>query len=394
MIAFSDLIKPATRAEVQAKIYELLGDVGISTTSWKPGGVTRTIIVVFSAVLAALTVLISQIAQAGFLELSSGNWLTQVAYYIFGERRFAATFATGYVTLTNGGGGEFVVEAEDLIVTAPRIGKSYRNIAEFTLSAGQSVTIAVQALEIGADSSALPGDISRLETTLLEVTVTNEAAVLGTNEESDTSLKARCLAKLGARSPNGPADAYAFAARSALRADGSAIGVTRVAHSKDGFGNLTVYVATPSGGVTGTVTDLTSDLGIIHDRIQKNATPLAVTEFTASAAPVEIPVVGEAWIYTTANLTPDQARERIEAAHVDFISKQPISGNLLPGEAGGKVFRDQIAAVLGTAIPKYQMVHSVFSSPASDVSIDVGEVPVPGDVTLTIHLVDPPAASS
>jgi phage-related baseplate assembly protein len=118
------------------------------------------------------------------------------------------------------------------------------------------------------------------------VTVTNAAAFVGTDEETDVDLKVRCVAKLGSLSPNGARDAYNFIARSATRADGSPIGITRVRTIPDGIGGVDVYLATPSGGVTGTSGDPLTDLGAVAAAIWETTEPLAVEATVASATKI------------------------------------------------------------------------------------------------------------
>jgi len=391
VISLKDLTKPATSAEVQKIIYELLARVGISTTSWFAGSVVRTLVTVVSIVFAACSSLIASIATGGFLELASGRWLDLVAYYVFGVTRNPSTKATGFVTLTNTGGGQFLnVAPGDLVVTSPTTGKSYRNTVMFSLGALATVTVAVESFEFGRAATALPGTVTTLSTSLIGVTVTNSAAIVGSDEESDSSLRERCLAKLGALSPNGPSDAYLYLARSATRSDGSVIGVTRADQVKDGFGNLTFYFATDSGGVAGPVSTVGTDLQIVDDLLQRKAAPLGITLHTESATPVEIAVVGEAWIYSTANLTPSEAEAALEAAYVAFMSTQPVSGHKLPGLGGGKIYLDAIRSIFGAAIARNQLVHAVLSTPPADVSLAIGEVPIAGNVSFTVHIVDPP----
>src|SRR5262252_8646367 len=112
----AELVKPVTRQEVQASIYEALGVLGVNTTSWKPGAVPRVIIVAVSVVFSGFSELVSLTAKGGFLELAEGDWLTIVAHYVYGVDRIDATFASGGLTLSNSGGGEYALDPDDLIV--------------------------------------------------------------------------------------------------------------------------------------------------------------------------------------------------------------------------------------------------------------------------------------
>lgn len=380
MFSLNDLVTPLTRDQVQASIYEVLGIVGVNTTTWKPGAVVRTMIAATSIVIAAFSSLTAQIARSGFLELAEGDWLTLVARHVYAVERELATFAEGQITLTNAGGGTFTLDPDDLVISNPATGKSYRNTLPFTLGALTSITIPIRAIEAGSASTSSPNAITQVETTLLGVTCTNAVAVVGRDAEQDPALRARCSEKLGALSPNGPWDAYSYAARNAKRPDGTAIGVTRVRISKDGFGNVTVYCATASGAVTGTVIDPNTDLGIVDLEIQRKAAPLAVTANAVSAAPVSIPITYSVWMRNSSGLTSGQIEAAVSAKLTTFMAGQPIGGNVI-GADPGKVFQDAIKTAIGSTRP--EIFHVVVTAPAADVVLALNQVPVLGTVTAT-----------
>jgi uncharacterized phage protein gp47/JayE len=196
-----DLLTPVSAAEVEASIYGVLTQLGVSHSAWRPGVVTRTLIKVSAIVLAALSLLISLVAKMGFLELSSGQWLTLTAKHVYALERDEATFATGSVTLTNAGGGLYLLDPGDLIVTNPTTGKTYANTASVSIGAGQTVSASVRATEAGSASNALGGTITAFQTPLLGVFVTNPLGFLSSKEESDDDLRDRCRAYFVCRSP-------------------------------------------------------------------------------------------------------------------------------------------------------------------------------------------------
>jgi hypothetical protein len=391
MFALNDLVTPLTRQQVQKSIYDVLALVGVSTTGWKPGAVVRTMIVASSIVLAAFSQLMASIARSGFLELAEGQWLTLVARYVYNVEREEATFAEGELTLTNTGGGLFALDPDDLVVSNPTTGKTYRNTGTIVLAPLAVLVVPIRATEAGAASTSSPGAITHLETTLLGVTCANATAVVGRDEEEDPLLRTRCLEKLGSLSPNGPWDAYSFAARNAKSADGTTIGVTRVRVTKDGFGNVNTYVATASGGVTGTSGDAVTDFGAVNLAIQRLAAPLAVTANVFSAAPVSVAVTYQVWLYNTSGLTPQQIEDAIAAKLATFMSTQPIGGNVI-GAGPGKVFLDAIRTVIGSALP--QIFHVVVTVPAADVELAISQVPVLGTPTATAINQLPPSEGS
>jgi hypothetical protein len=390
-----DLTTPLTVADVKASIYRVMATIGVSTTGWKPGAVVRTIVAANAIVIAALSNLIALIARSGFLELAAGAWLTLVAFFTYNVTRIEATFASGNVTLNNTGGGVYSLGPGDLILSNPATGKTYRNTSPVSVGALQvGIVVPVAAIEAGAASTALPNEITGFVTPLLGVNSTNPLAVVGFDAEEDPALQARCSDKLGSLSPNGPPDAYSFVARSALRADGSPVGVTRVRSIPDGLGGIDVYLATPSGGLTGTVGDLSTDLGAADDLLQRSATPLAVTARVHAASPVVIPVTYEIWLYNDGGLTSLQIQDAIGVELANFMAVQPIGGNAIDVDPG-KVFVSAISAVVGRArlrptdpaSPRLAIFRVAITDPATDTVIAAGQVPVLGAVSsIGIHL--------
>jgi Baseplate J-like protein len=388
-ISLDDLTTPLSVDDVTESIYNVLAALGVNTATWKPGAVVRTIIAAAAVVLSAFSELMALIAKSGWLELAEGNWLKLVAIHVFGidEASLEATFAAGQVTLTNTGGGVFGPFAPgDVVVKNTTTGKTYRNTEAFSLAALGTATFGIEAIEAGAASTSAPGAIDALVTTMIGVTVSNAASVVGTDDLSDTAVRTLCLEKRSALSPNGPRDAYAFFARTAKRTDGTLVGVSRVhVTSSSTTGFVTVTVAGPSGAISGTATDPTTDLGAVDSAIKQNVVPDAVTEVTQSANPAVIGLSYDLWIYTDANLTDQQVRDLVTAEWASFMVTQPIGGNVI-APAPGKVFVDAIRAAVGSVRP--EIFHVVISSPASDVVLGDADVPMPGAITTAnIHQV-------
>jgi hypothetical protein len=392
-IALDSLTTPLTRQEVQASIYQVLAANGVTTTTWKPGSVVRTFIVGTSIILSALSTLQAKIARSGFLDLSEGDWLTLVAFYVYFVARDVATFAPGEVTLVNTGGGVFSFDPDDVIVSNPGTGKTYRNTEAFELAALETLTIAIRATEAGSASTSAPGEISVLETTLNGVTCSNADAVVGQDAEGDPALRLRCREKLGSLSPFGPWDAYGYAVRNAKRADGTSVGATRVRINKDGFGFVYVWAASASGAIAGTVGDLDTDLGCVDDAVQRQAAPINDTAIVDTAAEVAIPVTYEIWMYNTSGRTPAEVQSAVLARLVSFMQSQPIGGNVVP-PAGGRIYTDAIQTVIEATLPEIFRV--VVTLPAGAyTALAISEVPVLGTVICTaINQVSPPEGAA
>jgi hypothetical protein len=395
IFTLAELVKPVTRQEVQASIYSALGILGINTTGWKPGAPERAIVVGVSVVLAGFSQLMALTTASGFLELAEKEWLTIVAHYVYGVDRVEASFATGYVEVTNTAGGEYDLDPDDLVFQNVVTGRTYRNLEHVTIPPGPAtvVSVAVIATEAGSASTSGAGEITQLTTTLLGVTCTNPAAVVGRDAETDPALRSRCSEKLGALSPFGPWDAYASAVRNATRPDGTSLGINRFRMVKDGYGNVITYVATPSGEVPGDANDPSTDLGIANEAIQHDAAPLAVTATIETADALPVPITYEAWIYNTIGRTEAEIIQTINARLAPFMSSQPIAGNRTDPEvpSGGKVYVETIRSTIVSAFPAH-IFRVVISAPAGDVDVGPTEVPVLSGAPLAtaIHQVPPP----
>ena len=385
----AELVKPVTRQEVQASIYSALAIVGVNTTSWKPGAAPRAIVVGVSVVLAGFSQLMALATKSGFLELSEGPWLTLVAHHVYGVERLEATHASGELALTNASGGEYLLDPGDLIAVNTSSGQTYRNAAAVTIAPFAAATKALfVATEPGAASTSNPGEITELATTLFGVTVTNELPFIGRGAETDVSLRARCSASLGSRSPLGPSDAYTFAARAATRSDGTSCGITRVRIAKDGYGNVPILVATDAGEVP------PDDLEIVAAAIEQRAVPYGVNATLASAETIEVTIVTEVWLYTSDDgPDPAEAAAAIDAALQAFILGRPIGGDKLSAAGSGStgyVFVDSINATIVGAVPG--IFHATLASPAADVGLASNAVATLAASTITIHTVPRPSS--
>ena len=393
MASLDDLTTPLTKDEVATSIFTVLADLGVTTTAWKPGAVVRTMIAAVSIVLAALSTLMARITKSGFLDTAEEDWLEIVADQVYDVDKQQATFATGVVTIDNASGSVYgPLDPGDFIAVNSTTGKGYVNTDSLTILATSFGTIAnMRAQEAGSDSTALPGEIDSLETALTGVTLTNPTALVGTEAISDPDLRVLCKQKLGSLSPNGPKDAYSFVAKTATRlADGSLVGVTRVSPIPDADGNMTVYVATATGGITGTILDLTTDLGAVHDAIQKLATPLGITETTASAVPVVVPVTYQLWLYNDTGLDEAGIKAAIAADLVLLFSSEPIGGNNAPPESN-RLYPSAIEAVIaGVDSLADSVIRVTLDAPATSLSLLDSEVPTLGTITGTITQVARP----
>jgi phage-related baseplate assembly protein len=382
-LTLDELTQPLSREEVQASVYRVLARLGVHTASWKPGAVVRTIIVGASSVFAAYTELMALIARSGFLSLSAGDWLTLVAWHVYGIERRAATFATGTLKLVNTGGGLYILEPGDLIARNAVTGATYRNTAALTISANSTHYTGIAAIEGGAIGNAPAHAINALVTTLLGVACDNEAALTAADAEPDAVLRQRCSEMLGALSPMGPWDAYSSALRNATDPNGRNLDITRVSLIPDGYGQIDLYCATSTGTLP------PSDVQYASAAIQLNAVPQAVTAIVHPAVERIVPVGAIVYAYNTSGMTAAAFKSKLERAARDFVIAQPVGGNVIT-PPNGYVYLDGIQAALAAVAP--EVFHVGMATPNADVQLQPTEVATPGAINVFLQLMPPPEA--
>lgn len=377
-LSIEDLVTPITLEEARASVYNVLVALGVPTTAWYALAVVKVVVEVVAIILYGVGTVVALIARARFREYATGDWLTICARQTYGVDRLAATQAAGLLTLVNSGANVYSLDPGDLIVAHSVTGKTYTNTEAISIPAATTVTgVAIVAVELGSASSAAAGTITVFVTPLLGVTCTNPAALVGTDEETDEQLRARCDASIDALSPNGPAGAYLAAAMTAVRADGTNVGVTRCAVSApSSIGELTVTVASATGALTG------GDLTYVNTAIQTQAVPLGVTATVANSVDHPIDVTADLYVYTTDGRTQTEIEDAAEALLVAWMPTKPISG-----DSGGKIYQAAIRAILMSV--STHCYNGTVTLPAADVTIAAGEVPTLGTPTIIAHMVTP-----
>lgn len=387
MATLEELVRPLTRREIEAAIYQALARRGVTTTTWKPGAVVRTIVTATSVMLSALSALQAEVAKGGFLAFSKGAWLEVLAREGYGVDKSEGTFASTIVELVNGGGGVYSVDAGDLLVKSSRTGKTYRSTGAVSLGVSERAFVRVVATELGSGSSAEAGEIDAFETPLVGVTVRNIVPAIGQDAESDAQLQDRCSAKLGSLSPNGPRDAYRFAAFSAQTENGESAGITRVGASTDGTGRMDVVIATASGLAAGEVGNLTTPLGAVDEAIQTQVVPDGVTAVVRSARPKAIAIGYAVWLRPSVGLTVAELGEGVSAALTAYLATQPIGGSRKVSRGPGFVYVDALGAVIAEAMGLAHLIDLDLIEPAADVLCEADEAPVLGGLSANITVV-------
>lgn len=394
MISFSDLLSPVTKNEATQTILDIGTALGLPVTAWQSGRIGRTIVGIMSTIYSGATQVLVKVSASGFLDTATDDWLDLKVTSDYGVVLPEATFATGFITYTNSGGGVYDLIPGEEHYTNTSTGYGYTNTYDAAiygplpglkqLLAGASLTVPIAADIAGTASNATPGQITTLATPHLGVTITNADPVLGRDELTDDEKRALAKLSLGAASPNGPQDAYEYFARTATRADGAPVNVNRVRVVPDPTtGVVAVYLASPSGAA------ISGDVTVVDTRIQRYVTPLAITETTAAASEVTVPVTYTAWIDTASGLSSGDAQTAIAAALASYFETFKLGG--LSKTTGGatKLWISKVKAIIEGAYPANPaaIFEVTLTAPAADVALAVNEVAVLGAITPTINLV-------
>ena len=380
-LSLEDATTPLTRQEVEESIYAVMAILGTDTTIWKPGAVTRTLVVCFSVMLAALSQIMFGLAQATNFRTARGIWLKKLAQHNFGLDVPTALAASGTIEYVNTSANVYVVGAGTMVARAPSIDKTYRNTTGFTIFGNSSGSFTVSADEPGTGSTIGAELITEIVTPALNgVTISNPTALVGVDEPTDAALLELCDDATGQASPNGPADAYAHFAKNAFLSDGSPAGITRVRVETLPDVTVNVYMATATGAAPGTVGDLATPLGAAANNVELNAVPIPVTANYLSATEEIINITYVLWMYSTGP-SDDYILSEITSRLAVVFSKTPIGGHVSQGQ--GYLHNEILTAVIrgiSDDIFRVELTND-------DIPLTVNQVPVLGVVSGTVNRV-------
>lgn len=384
LISLEGLLTKVGAADWLKKGLAVAEALGLPVSSWTAGDPTRSLYHYNAQGLGELEQARTQFAQSGFLDTAQGDWLKLGAKQVYDVDAIESTRATTDVILTNTAGGEFPLEERSVTFRNGTTEKTYTNITGGLLSPGPgtTLTVTVEADEPGSASSALPGEINELVTTLLGVTVTNPLRAVAIDDESKARLVLRCRAQPGALSSNGPRDAYVAVALNPKKT--GTTNVTRAQSIRDSDeGKVTLYIASPSGPVT------QADRDAVQTAILKWATPQCFKPNVQSANAVIVDIAYQLWVYDSIERTEDDIRAAVHAALERMAEVHPIGGDVIPPAATGRLYRSLIETTILRVVQEFGF-RVALTAPATDIDLERHEVAVIGTVTGTVTLVPPP----
>lgn len=373
-ISLASLLNVETYAALLQKALDVAESVGLPVTSWRAGDPTRAQYHYLAEVLSTLEPSVQQAIAAGFLDYAEGDALTNVALQMYGVERVGGTHAASTLTLENTGGGFYPIEVRELTFKSSVTGLTYQNTTAGTLLSGPGTTLELGwvAVEEGAESSVIADEIDQMVTTLLGVEIQSSVAGAGVDQESDEALRQRCRDSLGALSPNGPADAYGFVATTPALTGVETITRYYVDHESL-TGDVTVYLAGPSGPVDGASETAASDA------IAQWSTPLTVTPAVQSADPLELDTTLTVYVLDSLGKSESQVQEEAENAWTALLTTFPIGGH--DGELKRSLIEGRVIAAVGA-------IGCGVTTPGADPAVAVSEVVTPGTFTCNVVFVD------
>jgi hypothetical protein len=402
--SFDDLMTPLTDDQVLASELQTAVLLQMPVSAWQDGGVVREMLEINATAVSVTSQLAIPALKAGFLDFSSGDWLTLEADQTFDVQRIEATFATGTLLLYNAGSITYTLNPGDVRaydagtitnpgndpaspstqvgLTAPVLriggtGATYTSTTGGVLLPGQTISVTLVADEAGSASGAVPGAISALATPLSGVFVSNPALLSGEDEESDPNLRARCRESMARASPNGPADAYRYFATSAVLANGSPAGITKV-YVQQLDGSVVVYCGDDAGPASGAVGDTTAPLGAADFAIQSNCVPTGIAETTLAAIPVPVSVSLTVYLSPTATISNDDAIVAAQKGVAALFVAVPIGGFNVP-DVGRGIFTNNFET-------------AVFDALAGQALQVIMILPVPSTTPLAVSMTSPQIA--
>lgn len=402
MSVIDELLADESTAGITARVISTMQAAGVDTTAFIEGEPSEQMLQAFVLLFYWMAAAVKDANRAQFIDTASDpgdldtqtpgfGWLSARGAHDFNTPRTENTYATGFVTLSNGGGATHTIRPEELTLQNGATSKTYRNSYDaslylgagriLTLAPGGTATIPVRAEELGTDSNAAIGEIDTLQSSLSGVTVTNASPVRGTDRETRDKYIARCKLASAATSPNGPSKAYEYIALN-TNTDGTLgtpddgktkVNVTRLNVSKDNdSGVVFVRLASPSGPA------VAEDVTAVTSAINLWALPDTVTVIVAAATALNVDVAGVLTANASPGLTGAVIIAAANAAETEFFADAPVGG------FDNALYLNKLS---GVAVQSHPATYNCqLSSPASDAFVADSEVLVLTSLAFTAVL--------
>ncbi len=418
-----DLQNPSAPPAVgswRAKLLDLGVIVGLATTDWNAGGITRSILSLLSLALNASDQIVSTDLQGGFLDWAASvtddpaslgtaarpGWLDALTDGNYNVQRIAATFARGTVTLTNTSAvtyGPFSPWSYHL--SDPTTGATYRNVNTLTLPPGATsgtlpngppdayrffATSAFALLAAMTPSVAMSQPVTRA---LVQSNLTNgEVNVIVANAAGD--VVGLVNAQISTATNASPIKITIPNTSVVNTGDWAFVSGVQGNTNANGFHQVTVVNGTDlnlngttgNGAYTGGGAAEIGDLGLVDYIIHANVVPLGITEFASSATSLLTTVAVS--LYVPAASVPVTAGIA-QTAIAQYFAAAPIGGYVTGVPVPHTLPVQGLIAAITQALFQAKIVatdaSATLDGSASDLPVGATEVPkVNGTPTVTV----------
>jgi hypothetical protein len=425
------LVKP-TAAYVNAKIQSYAATAELLTDAWQVGDVGQQIMQAVSFTIEAFTGIITGLTRSGFGETAEDpgddpsdpdpdytapKWLSYHGEGMHGTVRKSKTFATGSVTLTNAADGQTrILTPYQQTFTRSTVASdgtypTYRNAVDASiyieaggtksLAPGGSITIPIVADVVGTGSNAAPNEITIITTTMIGVTVTNDASVTGSDGETAAAYRLRFGKRSAITSPGGASKSYEYLATTQpggdplLNASGNPVNIPRTYVSpSSALNKADAYYASDTGAASAEDV-IAANLNIITYGVPSTVTFGPSTSPVGGIAAVEVPIAitYTAKIKDFAGIDTDTIKADIAIALDELMNSSDIGGfdSVL---GAGVIYTVDIGGEIkgarrdGNTGAKWGLYDVIVTTPAgATTAIILGRVATLGTITATLTVV-------
>lgn len=383
MSSFSlpDLIAKLSKDSIVTSITDVATGLGLLPSDWVSGDPELTLAQAFSQTTSDLwNTYVYGAIRGGWLSTAGKVWLDWTGRDVYNTDRIPASQATGvWAATATAHVGPFA--AGDVVWTCLDTDQTYTNAGPFEMNIGDTLPIALVADVFGTKGNAGPTRVV-LQHTVLGLTGSNAGPINGIDAELDEPYKVRCRLKYASLSPNGPGDAYRYAALTPSLNGGVQITREKLFPDSD-VGVITQIFAGPSGALSG------GDTTTAINAIKKSVLPNGFTYNGSSAVNHSVAIKYTAYTRAGDGIDGAAAKLRVQTALGKYFQVLPIEGDIIPPATTGSVYREGIARVIGDAVNDLDSdgiadTNSCFrvhlDTPSADVAIAAGEVPVLGAI--------------
>lgn len=389
-LTLAQLRTAVSRQEALAEMLTILEQLGFPTATFQSGGVARVLLETCSVIYEQTSVAVKRIAEAGFLDLATGDFLTALAKSHYDIDRQASVSAE-YTIAINGGssGPPHSIGIGEMVATDGA--RTFRNVAAFTVPVGGFVSPdpTFRADSPGADGNVTASNINELQTPFAGTSVVtsfaggpavlNVQTAAGADEETDTALRERCRTRWSTLAVETTRDALVNLAL------GASSGIDRVLVDDDnprGAGTADVYLAGQTGAVgSGDVSAAVSAIaarvmGTVDEVDLGGGNPNYLVQ-SATAVPVNV----TATVIYRSGYASASVEAAVTSALQDAINAVPIGGYDYAAGFSNLLLKNELVSAIESVDG---VLTSSMSLPTGNIAMTATQVATVGTISLTM----------